>query len=167
MHQFLLQPFRQATLGLLLFPFALGAAQLKALQGHVPPLAAQARRLAAPAPTEELDLALGLPLRNPEMLAHLLEQLYNPQSPQYRRFLTANEFAGNFGPTEEDYAAVRRFAQAHGFRVTRTHPNRTLLDVKASVREIEQAFHVRMALYQHPTENRSFFAPDREPSSAT
>jgi subtilase family serine protease len=48
--------------------------------------------------------------------------------------------------------------------VTRTHPNRTLLDVKASVREIEQAFHVRMALYQHPTENRSFFAPDREPS---
>jgi subtilase family serine protease len=164
MHHFFLQPFRQAIFGLLLFPLALGAAPLKVLPGHLPPLTAKARRLAAPPPTQELDLALGLPLRNRERLAHLLEQLYNPHSPQYRRFLTAQEFARNFGPTEEDYAAVRRFAQAHGFRVTHTHPNRTLLDVKAAVRDIEQAFHVRMALYQHPTENRSFYAPDREPS---
>jgi subtilase family serine protease len=164
MHRFFLQPFRQATFGLLLFPLAMGATPLKALPGHVPALTAKARRLAAPPPTQELDLALGLPLRHREMLTHLLEQLYNPHSPHYRRFLTAKEFAGNFGPTEEDYAAVRRFAQAHGFRVTRTHPNRTLLDVKASVRDLEQAFHVRMALYQHPAENRSFYAPDREPA---
>jgi subtilase family serine protease len=162
MHHF--QPFRQATFGLVLVPLAMEAAPRKELPGHVPPQAATAQRLGAPPSAQELDLALGLPLRNREMLTHWLEQLYNPLSAQYRHFLTANEFASNFGPTEEDYAAVRRFAQAHGFSVTRTHPNRTLLDVTASVRDIEQAFHVRMALYQHPTENRSFYAPDREPS---
>src|ERR1700722_16923156 len=164
MHRFFLHPFRQAAFGLLLLPLAMGAVPLKVLPGHVPSLSARARRLADAAPTQELNLALGLPLRNRDGLTQLLEQLYDPRSPRYRRFLSAEEFAGKFGPTEADYAAVRRFAEAHGFTVTRTHPNRTLLDVKASVRDIEQAFHLRMALYQHPTENRSFYAPDREPS---
>jgi subtilase family serine protease len=164
MQHFFAQPFRQAMLGLLLFPLASAAAPLRTLPGNVPPLAAKARRLTAPPPALELHLALGLPLRNRELLADLLKQLYDRSSPQYRRYLTAQEFAARFAPTEEDYAAVRRFAEAHGFRVTHTHPNRTLLDVKAPVRDIEQAFHLKMALYQHPTEGRSFYAPDQEPS---
>jgi hypothetical protein len=32
------------------------------------------------------------------------------------------------------------------------------------VANIEKAFHVTMGVYQHPTENRTFFAPDREPT---
>jgi subtilase family serine protease len=155
---------RQAILGLLLLPLALRAFPLKTLPGHVPALAAGAQRLGEPLPAQELHLALGLPLRQREKLAVLLEQLYDPRSPNYRRFLSAHEFADNFGPTEEDYAAVQRFALTHGFAVTHTHPNRTLLDVTATVREVEQAFRLRMILYQHPTENRSFYAPDREPS---
>src|ERR1700678_3775942 len=164
MCRFLLQPFRQATCGLLLFPLAIGAAPLQALHGLVPPLTAHARRLADLPPTQELNLALGLPLRNREKLSDLLAQLYNPHGARYRHFLSAQEFAGVFGPTEADYAAVRKFAEANGFKVTKTHPNRALLDVKASVRDMERAFHLRMALYEHPTENRMFYAPDREPS---
>jgi kumamolisin len=38
------------------------------------------------------------------------------------------------------------------------------LDVKGSVASIEKALHVTMGLYQHPTENRTFYAPDREPA---
>ena len=29
---------------------------------------------------------------------------------------------------------------------------------------IQTAFHVSMGVYQHPTENRTFYAPDREPT---
>jgi len=164
MCRFLLWSFRRATLGLLLFPLAAGAAPLRALHGHVPPLAAQAQRLPDPPPTQELHLALGLPLRNQDKLSNLLAELYNLHGPQYRHFLSAQEFADAFGPTEEDYAVVRHFAEAHGFKVTKTHPNRALLDVKASMRDMERAFHVHMAQYQHPSENRSFYAPDRDPS---
>ncbi len=164
MHHFFLQPFRRAILGLLLLPLGLGATPLKLLPGHVPPLAANAQRLGEPLPAKELHLALGLPLRNREKLTVLLEQLYDPHSLNYRRFLSAQEFADKFGPSEEDYAAVQRFALKHGFTVTHTHPNHTLLDVTAAVGDVEQAFHLRMVLYQHPTENRSFYAPDREPS---
>jgi uncharacterized repeat protein (TIGR03803 family) len=78
--------------------------------------------------------------------------------------LTAAEFAEQFGPTEQDYQAVMRFAEAHGLTVTGTHPNRTLLDVSGAVADIERTLHVRMRVYQHPTEARMFHAPDAEPS---
>jgi len=39
-----------------------------------------------------------------------------------------------------------------------------LLQVRGSVANIEKALHVSMSVYQHDTENRTFFAPDREPT---
>ena len=38
-----------------------------------------------------------------------------------------------------------------------------LLDVTGAVADIEKAFQVRVRLYQHPKENRTFFAPNVEP----
>jgi subtilase family serine protease len=39
-----------------------------------------------------------------------------------------------------------------------------LLDVTGSVANIEKVFHLTMRVYQHPTEARTFYAPDVEPS---
>ena len=39
------------------------------------------------------------------------------------------------------------------------------VQVKGPVSAIEAAFHVNMMTYQHPTENRIFYAPDREPTT--
>jgi uncharacterized repeat protein (TIGR03803 family) len=116
------------------------------------------------APSSLLNLAIGLPLRNQESLTTLLDQLYDPASPQYRHYLTPEQFAEKFGPAKADYEALMAFAKAQGLRVTATHPNRTLLDVSGLVEDIERAFHVRMQVYQHPTEARTFHAPDVEPS---
>jgi kumamolisin len=62
---------------------------------------------------------------------------------------------------------VIRFAKANGFRVVGTSRNRMNLDVTGSVDAIERAFHLTMGVYQHPTEDRTFFAPDREPTPDT
>ena len=48
--------------------------------------------------------------------------------------------------------------------MTATYPNRALLDVSGNAATIEKVFHVKLNVYQHPTENRTFFAPDTEPS---
>ena len=42
--------------------------------------------------------------------------------------------------------------------------NRIVVPVTGSAAQIDAAFHVQMNLYQHPSEKRSFFAADREPS---
>jgi subtilase family serine protease len=110
-----------------------------------------------------MNLAIGLPLRNQNALNELLIQLSDPASPNFGHYLTAAQFAAEFGPTEEDYQSVIRFARENGLAVTATHPNRVLLDVSGDVSTIEKVLHVRMMTYDHAARGR-FYAPDREPS---
>jgi subtilase family serine protease len=114
--------------------------------------------------TQSMRLVLVLPLRNQDLLDRFLKELYDPSSPSYRQFLTVEEFTAKFGPTQEDYNVVINFAEAHGLAVVGTSRNRVNLDVKGSVASIEEAFHLTIGIYQHPTEDRTFYAPDREPT---
>ena len=136
------------------------------LRGHVPGAIARFNlqplgRLPA---TNRLNLAIGLPLRNQDALDKLLQQIYDPASPNFHHYLTPEEFTENFGPTEKDYQRVIDFANASGLTVTRTYSNRVVLDVSGPVAGIEQAFRINLNSYRHPTKNRTFFAPDAEPS---
>jgi kumamolisin len=114
--------------------------------------------------SQTMDLVLVLPLRNQDELEGLLSDLYNANSPSYRKFLTVDEFTARFGPTEDDYNALIEFANENGLKVVSTSPNRVNLQVSGSVATIEHALNVHMNVYQHPTEPRTFFAPDREPT---
>lgn len=111
-----------------------------------------------------INLTIGLPLRDREGLTNLLQQLYDPASPNFRRYLTPEQFTQRFGPTVEDYQAVVSFAKTHGLLVTGEHSSRTLVNVKGTVAAIERTFHVTLNEYQHPTEARTFYAPNAEPS---
>jgi hypothetical protein len=115
--------------------------------------------------TQQMKLAIMLPLRNQAGLTSLIHDIYDPQSPRYRQYLSVQQFTDGFGATQADLDTVVRFAKANGLTVTRTTPNRMVIDVAAPVANIEKAFHVKMGIYRHPTENRTFFAPDREPSA--
>jgi hypothetical protein len=48
--------------------------------------------------------------------------------------------------------------------VLRTHANRTLLDVRGSVADIENAFSRPFALVPASDRSRTFYAPDSEPA---
>lgn len=133
---------------------------------HVPQAVAsgQARLVGHLPGTHRLSLAISLPLRNEAGLDDLLEQIYDPQNAGYRHYLSVREFAERFSPTEDDYAAVVRFAETNGLAVVESAANRMVLDVQGPVVNIEKAFHVSLGVYQHPSENRTFYSPDREPS---
>jgi len=111
-----------------------------------------------------LSLTLTLRLCNQQELQVLLHELYDPASPDYRHFLTAQQFTDRFGPTIDDYEEVVGFAQSYSLTVTHRAPNRLVLDVSGTVADIERAFQVRLQVYQHPTEPRTFYAPNVEPS---
>jgi len=112
-----------------------------------------------------LQLDLVLPLRDPAGLKAFLADVYNPKSPNYRQFLTPAEFTAHFGPTADDYETVLRFATTYGFQVVGGSRDGMLVQVKGTVSNIEAAFHMNMRTYQHPTENRTFYSPDREPTA--
>jgi subtilase family serine protease len=136
------------------------------LTHHVRPATqnGEAKALGEMPASQNLRLVITLPLRNQQALENLLADLYNPASPSYHHFLTVEQFTAEFGPTQEDYNSAIAYAEEHGLTVAATSPNRVNLDVTGSVAQVEDAFHLTLRTYQHPTENRSFFAPDREPS---
>jgi kumamolisin len=115
--------------------------------------------------TQIMSLDIVLPLRNQAGLDMLVSEINDPNSARYRQFLTVQEFTAAFGPTEADYDAVVQFAKMNGFTVTGGTRDGMEVQVKGPVSAVEAAFHVRMGTFQHPTENRTFFGPDSEPTT--
>jgi subtilase family serine protease len=114
---------------------------------------------------QRLQLAIQLPLRNQAELTRLLHDLYDPKSPKFHKYMSVSAFTGRFGATAGDYSTVVTWAKANGFTVTATTPNRRLVAVEGSVDTINRAFHVKVCNYRHPTEERAFYSPDREPTT--
>jgi uncharacterized repeat protein (TIGR01451 family) len=162
-----LRPLVEAALcSVLLFLLSASgqAAGQQILSGHIPPGVSKLTPIGRLDGTNRLRLAISLPLRNQPALDTLLQQLYDPASPNFGHYLTSSQFAQSFGPSLGDYKAIATFAYNNHLEITATHPNRTLLDVEGSVADIEKAFHVKMLRYNHPTQHRVFYAPDSEPS---
>ncbi len=140
------------------------AGQLRSLYGHLPPAWAVTQPIDSLPSTNQLHLAISLPFRNEADLNTLLGQLYDPASPKFHQFLNPAQFAAAFGPTETDYQNVVNFAKTNGLTILRMFANRGMLELNGRVSDVERAFHVHLRRFQHPTEARSFYAPDVEPS---
>ena len=136
----------------------------RTVNGHRPAAAVRVKPVQPLAETNLLNLVIGLPLRQQARLTGLLQQLYEPTAANFHHWLTPAQFTQLFGPTEQDYLKVIDFAQAHGLTVTGQHSNRAYLDVAGTVAAIEKAFRVKLFVYPHPNQNRTFYAPDTEPS---
>jgi subtilase family serine protease len=145
------------------FP-TLAAQPRTALRGHVSPQIRNFQPIARIDPAQKLRLAVGLPVRDPAGLAQFVADVSTPGSPSFRRFLTSGEFTQRFGPTAADYQAVEDYAAKFGLSVVAKYDNRMVMDVEGAAGDVEKAFQVRINVYQHPTEARTFIAPDTEPS---
>ena len=152
------------ALAFLMSASAAPAAERHELHGHVPNVTRHLPPVGKLPADKHLKLVIGLPLHNREGLTNLLQDIYDPSSPNFRHYLTPSQFTTQFGPTEDDYDAVIAFARSNHLAVTGTHSNRLILEVSGTVADVERAFQVNLHLYQHPREQRTFFAPDAEPS---
>jgi len=136
------------------------------LSTHVP--RAVARHLvpivSEPDPALHLQFEVALPMRNQDARDALLHAIYDPASPQYRHYLSVAEFTRRFGPSAHDYTTAVSYFQSSGLSVTALSANRYIIELDGSIAAIEKVFHVKLRYYRHPTEQRNFIAPDREPT---
>ncbi len=114
--------------------------------------------------TETLRFDMVLPLRDRTGLQNFLQELQSPASPSYHKFLTPQEFTARFGPSQEDWDALVAFAKASGFEIISGNLEGRDLRLTGTVANIEKAFHVTLGNYRDLTEDRTFFAVDREPT---
>jgi subtilase family serine protease len=74
------------------------------------------------ADTQKLDLEVVMALNNRDQLNQLQAELQNPDSSNYRKWLTPEEFADRFGPTPEQMQAVANWLTGDGLQVTAIDP---------------------------------------------
>jgi len=113
-----------------------------------------------------MQLDVVLPLRDSAGLESFLKDIYDPTSFSYHRFLTPTEFTDRFGPSQTDYDAVIAYAKSNGFEIVGGSRDGMEVQIKGPVSSVEKAFHVAMFNYRHPTEGRTFYGPDREPTTS-
>ncbi len=99
-----------------------------------------------PAQTVEFDVIL--PLRNPTGLAALLAAQQNPASPQYHKWLQPNDFASQFGASQQTVNLVSAALTDLGLHVT---PQSRSLHVAGTTAQVNAAFNISLALAMTPS----------------
>lgn len=94
--------------------------------------------------SKEITIYLWLQLRNGESLSQLVEEQYDPNSPNYRKWLTPEQLNANFAPTADDVAAVKNFVAAHGLTVESVGDRNLYVRATGRVSEIQRAFSVEI-----------------------
>jgi len=81
--------------------------------------------------------------RSPEQehaLQIFIDQLHDPSSPNFQKWINANEFGLRFGVEQQDLDAITRWLESRGFVVS-VYPNRMLIDFSGTAGQVREAFH--------------------------
>ncbi|MCX7114618.1 MAG: S53 family peptidase [Gammaproteobacteria bacterium] len=106
-----------------------------------------------------MHVTLWLNLRNKIELDQAVRDIYDPHSPRYQTFLTADEISQRYLPSLEAEKAVKHYFEAQGIQATIVHHSVRLV---ARAEEVERAFHVKINHYRF--KNRVVYANTTRPS---
>jgi hypothetical protein len=95
-------------------------------------------------PMPHLMLQLRRPAAQEQALATLIDQLHDPQAPNYHHWLTANDIGAQFGPAASDVATATNWLTQHGFTVTTVYPNGMAIEFSGTAGQIRSAFHTEI-----------------------
>jgi subtilase family serine protease len=112
-------------------------------------------RSAANAPNDRGRVEDNLPLdhmllqlqRSPEeerALEQFINELQDPDSPNYHHWVTAEQLGQQFGPSDQDIATITGWLGSHGFAVNLVYPNRLMVDFSGNAGAIRDAFHTEI-----------------------
>lgn len=88
--------------------------------------------------------------RSPEReqaLEQFIDQLHDPNSPSFHKWLTAEEFGREFGPAPQDIDAVVNWLLTHGFQIGTVYKSGMLIDFAGTAAQVRDAFHTEIHRY--------------------
>ncbi|WP_433929979.1 protease pro-enzyme activation domain-containing protein [Sorangium cellulosum] len=91
---------------------------------------------------------MGFPIRNSGRLAPLIEEMYDPASPQFRQYLTSEQWIAQFAPRELDVHLVKLWLEDQGFQVNFTATNRLLVQFTGTVAQFNAAFQTELRVFE-------------------
>jgi subtilase family serine protease len=73
-----------------------------------------------------------------------IDQQHDPASPNFHKWLSAEEFGARFGSAPADIAAVTKWLEDSGFTVNTVYPNAMVIDFSGSAGHVTSAFHTEI-----------------------
>lgn len=95
-----------------------------------------------------VKLVLAQTVRQARDLERLLEAQRDPGSPDYRRWLTPEEFGERFGVGENDLARLASWLESRGFVIERVARARNWIAFNGTMAQIAAAFHTELHRYE-------------------
>jgi subtilase family serine protease len=70
-----------------------------------------------------------------------VQQLHDPKSPNFHKWITAAQYAQSFGLAQQDIDTVTAWLRSHGFTVNGVYPNGLTIDFSGTAGQVARAFH--------------------------
>lgn len=94
--------------------------------------------------SKQITIYVWLSVRNGQSLSDIVEQLYDPNSATYQKWLTPEQITANFTPARESVASVRGFLAAHGLSVSQVGNKNLFVKASGSIENVQKAFNVEI-----------------------
>jgi len=95
-------------------------------------------------PVEHMLLQLRRPPALEGEFVHLINEMHDKTSPNFRHWLTPQEIGDRFGPVQQDLDTIKSWLQSKGFTVHYVYPTRMVMDISATAGVIRQALHTEI-----------------------
>ena len=93
---------------------------------------------------EHMLLQLQRPPELEKELQQFIDELHNPASPDFHKWLTAQQFGERFGLAQQDLETITHWLEAHGFTVNVVYPSGMLIDFSGTAAQVRAAFHTEI-----------------------
>ena len=123
---------------------------------HAPWATEQNRRGLIPGDTvlEHLTLVLKRSPQKQKAFERFLQELQDPSSPNYHRFLTPIQVGERYGASQHDIEAVTGWLRSQGLRVHSVANSRMMIDFSGNASLVGAAFATEMSFYEVKGERR-------------
>jgi len=95
-------------------------------------------------PMAHVLLQLRRPPEQESKLEQVLDELQDPKSPEFHKWLKADQFGQSFGVAQQDLDTITQWLQSHGFTVNSIYPSRMVIDFSGTAGQIRDAFHTEI-----------------------
>jgi subtilase family serine protease len=100
-----------------------------------------------------LTVRVGLQVQSKNALLSYVKALSNPKSPLYGQFLTPQQFASKYAPTQAQVQQVVNYLKQSGFSNIVVEPNNLLISADGTAQQAETAFNTRLEQFSQFGQN--------------
>ncbi len=94
-------------------------------------------------------------------LLTLMEQQQDNSSPNYRAWLTPEDFGARFGPADVEIQALTDWLTSQGFTVNKIYSGRTVIEFSGNAAQVQQAFGTEIRKYE--VDGKTYLANAQNP----